>query len=53
VDGTSIWAWDGVHLTSNAKRMAARWLMIETERVVEAEEPSYHAAAEAGISYSG
>jgi hypothetical protein len=27
VDGTSIWAGDGVHLTSNATRVAARKLM--------------------------
>jgi hypothetical protein len=29
VDGTSIWAGDGVHLTSNASRVAARKLMAD------------------------
>jgi hypothetical protein len=29
VDGTSIWAGDGVHLTSNAIRVAARKLMAD------------------------
>jgi hypothetical protein len=31
-DGTSIWAGDGVHLTSPAYRVAARLLMAELER---------------------
>jgi hypothetical protein len=29
VDGTSVWAGDGVHLTSNASRVASRSLMVE------------------------
>jgi hypothetical protein len=32
VDGTSIWAGDGVHLTSNASRVAARKLMADLVR---------------------
>jgi hypothetical protein len=32
VDGTSIWAGDGVHLTSNASRVAARKLMADLAR---------------------
>jgi hypothetical protein len=37
-DGTSIWAGDGVHLTSPAYRVAARLLMAELENAGVAEE---------------
>ncbi len=41
-DGTSIWAGDGVHLTSPAYRVASRLLMAELEKadIVEAGEPA-------------
>jgi hypothetical protein len=38
VDGTSIWAGDGIHLTSNATRVAARRLMEMVEGGAGAEE---------------
>ncbi len=40
VDGTSIWAGDGVHLTSNASRVAARKLMADLVRGGEEGEPA-------------
>jgi hypothetical protein len=40
VDGTSIWAGDGVHLTSNASRVAARKLMADLARGGEEGEPA-------------
>jgi hypothetical protein len=40
VDGTSIWAGDGVHLTSNASRVAARKLMADLVRGDEEGEPA-------------
>ncbi len=40
VDGTSIWAGDGVHLTSNASRVAARKLMEDLARGAEEGEPA-------------
>jgi hypothetical protein len=40
VDGTSIWAGDGVHLTSNASRVAARKLMEDLAGGGEEGEPS-------------
>ena len=40
VDGTSIWAGDGVHLTSNASRVAARKLMADLARGCEEGEPA-------------
>ena len=39
VDGTSIWAGDGVHLTSNASRVAARKLMADLAAGGEEGEP--------------
>jgi hypothetical protein len=39
VDGTSIWAGDGVHLTSNASRVAARKLMADLASGGEEGEP--------------
>jgi hypothetical protein len=40
VDGTSIWAGDGVHLTSNASRVAARKLMADLVNGGEDGEPA-------------
>jgi hypothetical protein len=40
VDGTSIWAGNGVHLTSNASRVAARKLMADLVRGGEEGEPA-------------
>jgi hypothetical protein len=40
VDGTSIWAGDGVHLTSNASRVAARMLMADLVSGGEEGEPA-------------
>jgi hypothetical protein len=40
VDGTSIWAGDGVHLTSNASRVAARKLMADLAKGGEEGEPA-------------
>jgi hypothetical protein len=40
VDGTSIWAGDGVHLTSNASRVAARKLMADLATGGEEGEPA-------------
>jgi hypothetical protein len=40
VDGTSIWAGDGVHLTSNASRVAARRLMADLAKGGEEGEPA-------------
>ncbi len=40
VDGTSIWVGDGVHLTSNASRVAARKLMADLARGGEEGEPA-------------
>jgi hypothetical protein len=40
VDGTSIWAGDGVHLTSNASRVAARKLMADLVSSGEEGEPA-------------
>jgi hypothetical protein len=40
VDGTSIWAGDGVHLTSNTSRVAARKLMADLARGGEEGEPA-------------
>ncbi len=40
VDGASIWAGDGVHLTSNASRVAARKLMADLARGGEEGEPA-------------
>jgi hypothetical protein len=40
VDGTSIWAGGGVHLTSNASRVAARKLMADLVRGGEEGEPA-------------
>jgi hypothetical protein len=40
VDGASIWAGDGVHLTSNASRVAARKLMVDLARGGEEGEPA-------------
>jgi hypothetical protein len=40
LDGTSIWAGDGVHLTSNASRVAARKLMADLVRGGEEGEPA-------------
>jgi hypothetical protein len=40
VDGTSIWAGDGVHLTSNASRVAARKLMADLVRGGEEGKPA-------------
>jgi hypothetical protein len=40
VDGTSIWAGDGVHLTSNASRVAARELMADLVRGGKEGEPA-------------
>jgi hypothetical protein len=37
-DGTSIWAGDGVHLTSPAHRVEARLLMAEVEKADEGED---------------
>ncbi len=41
VDGTSIWAGDGVHLTSNASRVAARKLMADLARGGKEGEPAH------------
>ncbi len=40
MDGASIWAGDGVHLTSNASRVAARKLMADLARGGEEGEPA-------------
>jgi hypothetical protein len=40
MDGTSIWAGNGVHLTSNASRVAARKLMVDLARGGEEGEPA-------------
>jgi hypothetical protein len=40
MDGTSIWAGDGVHLTSNSSRVAARKLMADLARGGEEGEPA-------------
>ncbi len=40
VDGTSIWAGDGVHLTSNASRVAAKKLKADLARGSEEGEPA-------------
>ncbi len=40
MDGTSIWAGDGVHLTSNASRVAARKLMADLVRGGKESEPA-------------
>jgi hypothetical protein len=40
VDGTSIWAGDGVHLTSNASRVATRKLMVDLAKGGEEGEPA-------------
>ncbi len=40
VDGTSIWAGDGVHLTSNATRVAATKLMASIPGGGETQEPA-------------
>ena len=40
MDGVSIWAGDGVHLTSNASRVAARKLMADLARGGEEGEPA-------------
>ncbi len=40
MDGTSIWAGDGVHLTSNASRVASRKLMADLVRGGEECEPA-------------
>jgi hypothetical protein len=40
VDGASIWAGDGIHLTSNASRVAARKLMADLAHGGEDDEPA-------------
>jgi hypothetical protein len=40
VDGASIWAGDGVHLTSNASRVAARKLMADLAKGGKEGEPA-------------
>ena len=40
MDGVSIWAGDGVHLTSNASRVAARKLMVDLAKGGEEGEPA-------------
>jgi hypothetical protein len=52
VDGTSIWAGDGVHLTSNAARVAARKMMAYVIGG-ETAEPASQQACEAGIGDTG
>jgi hypothetical protein len=44
VDGTSIWAGDGVHLTTNASRVAARKLMADLASGGEEGEPAHKRA---------